>query len=139
MGNIPDNIASVGIGLGGAAITGLAWVAREWWKQRGAQRADAVDSANAKAQVGMLEDARKERQEERERRIAAEARIDALIEQQAQMRSAFIDQREALTAQLGLLTNKYDLSERKLRMSLATMNREDAAAIETGVAPLGDK
>jgi hypothetical protein len=59
-----------------------AWLAREWWKTRSAQRADAVDSANAKGQINMLADferrakeAESEADKERQRRIELEGRI----------------------------------------------------------------
>jgi predicted nucleic acid-binding Zn-ribbon protein len=55
----------------GALPVALAWLAREWWKTRSSARADAVDSANAKAQVNMLVDLERRAKE-------AEAEADTL-------------------------------------------------------------
>jgi hypothetical protein len=62
----------------GALPVAAAWLAREWWKTRSAQRADAVDSANAKGQINMLADyERRAKEAEAEADKERDARLEA--------------------------------------------------------------
>jgi hypothetical protein len=63
----------------GAIPVAAAWLAREWWKTRSAQRADAADSANTKAEIRSLADFERRAKEgeadadkERDARLAAQ-------------------------------------------------------------------
>lgn len=74
-----DNIGALVTGAAGAGLTGLAWAARWWWTQKRDQRADAVDSANAKGQINMLAD-----YERRAKEAEAEADAERLESMKAQ-------------------------------------------------------
>jgi hypothetical protein len=134
-----ENFASIASGVGGAVITGLAWLSREWWTARKSQRADAEDSANSKAGLTMLADAQRERQESFAREALANARIAELISQQEKMREGFADERDRWREQIGKLRGDLYLIETKLRLSYARLSAEEADQIETTKpAPLGD-
>jgi chromosome segregation ATPase len=73
----------------GAIPVALVWLAREWWKAKSASRADAVDSANAKAGINMLataqaerDQAEKELSEERKERLSAERALTTAVADQ---------------------------------------------------------
>jgi hypothetical protein len=69
--------------LAGALPVALAWLAREWWKTRSAQRADAADSANTKAEIRALADFERRAKEaeadaDKERALRLDAQQTAL-------------------------------------------------------------
>ena len=79
----------------GAGLTGIAWVANWWWKQKRDQRTDVVESANAHAQVNMLEaserrakDAEADADRERAERLKIER---ALVQTEAKLYVAASD------------------------------------------------
>lgn len=110
--------AVVGSGIVGSFLRG-------WWLARQAQRADAVDSANARANVSMLEQAQAERQAALVRLAAAEAEVKVLAGQVTQ-----------LTVAGAAVANKLEVTEGKLRRALAALPPEKAELIETRPAPL---
>jgi alpha-beta hydrolase superfamily lysophospholipase len=50
-----ENLGSLVTGAAGAGLTAIAWAARWWWTQKREQRTDAIESADAHAQLSMLE------------------------------------------------------------------------------------
>jgi hypothetical protein len=124
------NWAEIGTAVGGLIGTGVVGaVLNGWWNARKATRADAVDSANSKAQISMLEDARKERQEMALQLATERTKNDALKEANT-----------LLKIQVGDMQSRLDSSELRVRLAYGNLAPQQVKQIEeetTAPAPLG--
>lgn len=106
----------IGTGVIGAVLQG-------WWKARKDNRADAVDSANAKGQINMLADYE---------RSAKEARAETTAEREGRLKNL----ERALIAEANLIVAREDIKRLKEKLDDVDPDTDHGALIETNFGAL---